>query len=258
MGEPVGLLWLLVGYTALRAALAVALTLGFWLDVDRRPLVEFALRRVTWRAGLFLMGIGAAPVGIALVMSATTGHLTYHGWNGDAPFALSLLAGYVVYSVLIGIAEELPFRGYLLENLDGLLGRTRAVAISTALFTAYHWVDPEYLKPMNVALISLMGLGLAFIRIGTGSLVPAIVAHAAWDFALFILIGDPDVGGILNLRFGPGDAFFGGERSAGAIDLLVTAIWTACLWRWAFPPTLGDGRPDTSRTERPAEAPSPD
>ena len=83
-------------------------------------------------------------------------------------------AAFLVFGIalLAPIGEELVFRGYLQRVLGARLGAGRAVVITAALFAAIH------LNPAS--LLALFGLGVIFalLRVWTGSIWPAVIAHA--------------------------------------------------------------------------------
>ena len=91
---------------------------------------------------------------------------------GAVAFALWAVARLVGAVLLVPLAEELFFRGYLLARLDagGPARRAAAVAVSSALFAALHgrW-----------AAAALAGLVFAMLMLRRGRLADAIVAHVA-------------------------------------------------------------------------------
>lgn len=94
----------------------------------------------------------------------------------------------VVFSLTIGFYEELLFRGLLMPRLRRLTHSwVAAVVISTAVFMLMH-------APMqtSVAVVYIGGLSLllSLLTIGFGSILPAVILHAAWDmFQFFVLYG---------------------------------------------------------------------
>ena len=81
--------------------------------------------------------------------------------------------------VLVGPAvEELLFRGALLSILRTRLGDTWAIVLSAIVFGTVHLPDLDWLWYAVPNLI-LVGLFCAWLRVRSGSLWPAFVAHAA-------------------------------------------------------------------------------
>jgi membrane protease YdiL (CAAX protease family) len=75
-----------------------------------------------------------------------------------------------------GICEELLYRGYLLWYLGHWMGMP-AVAVSSLLFGIGH----SYQGWKGVLTTTLVGVVMAFIYLGAGSLWPAMVLHALID-----------------------------------------------------------------------------
>jgi membrane protease YdiL (CAAX protease family) len=127
--------------------------------------------------GTFLLTLGALPLGSALELlvarwvgqPTTTGLLVAEVARRSS--ALELAALYGAIAILPGIAEELLFRGVTLRLL---LERSRAEAllISSLYFALAH------LEPAQAAGTLVLGLAFGFARIATGSVLPAVVAHA--------------------------------------------------------------------------------
>lgn len=86
------------------------------------------------------------------------------------PGMYALLA--LVMALGPGVTEELAFRGFILAGLRSRLGPGAAVLVTALLFALLH-VDP-----LHMVLAFPPGLFLGYLVIRTGSLYPAIVAHA--------------------------------------------------------------------------------
>jgi membrane protease YdiL (CAAX protease family) len=104
------------------------------------------------------------------------------GWDflmpPELPEGLLLPAGWVVFSALAlavwtPIAEEVFFRGFVLQGLANRWGFAPALVLSSAVFAALH-LAPALLLPVFVT-----GLLLGFLYLRTGSLWPCIAVHAA-------------------------------------------------------------------------------
>jgi len=93
-------------------------------------------------------------------------------------FGLVLLAGAVVAPV----AEEIYFRGYVFRAYLEQKGLWRALLFSSGLFAVVHMNLPALLP------IFAMGIMLSSLYYRTGSIVPAIIAHALNNAAAFTLL----------------------------------------------------------------------
>ncbi len=91
-------------------------------------------------------------------------------------FAGASLGGYVLMTVVValgpGLGEELMFRGLVLRSFVSGMPAWAAVLLSSALFGALHW---NMLQGVGAAII---GVYLGLVTLLTGSLWPAVLAHA--------------------------------------------------------------------------------
>jgi membrane protease YdiL (CAAX protease family) len=95
-------------------------------------------------------------------------------------------AEFVGLSVVAGINEEVAYRGYALSAFLLLgAGPWTAVVASAAPFAVLH----AYQGPVGVARTALVGLALGASVVASGSLLPAILAHAAIDVVAGLVVG---------------------------------------------------------------------
>ena len=187
--------------TGILVVLIVTIGAACWW-FDRRALRDLGLwtTRAWWAdlgAGLVLgSGLTAAIVGVMLaagwlelrpepVRSSTIGPL---------PIALALM---LTNFVLVGLGEELLFRGYWLRNLaEGLCGRRvgprpallLATLLVSALFAAAHANHP-HTSWRSVLNTFLAGTLLALPLLCTGRLALSIGFHIAWNVLLGTVFG---------------------------------------------------------------------
>lgn len=98
---------------------------------------------------------------------------------GSGPVALGLAITSTV--ILAPIAEELMFRGYLLDSIKKMHGDWVAVIISSLFFGLIH------LDPYTIGMATIGGLIYGFIRIRTGSLWPSIIGHMMWNAVALVV-----------------------------------------------------------------------
>jgi membrane protease YdiL (CAAX protease family) len=95
--------------------------------------------------------------------------------------------------LLVGVSEELLFRGYALASLTRGIGFWPAAVLLSLFFGAEHLQ-----KPMETAAdilnIVLLGLVMCYSVQRTGSLWFAIGFHAAFDFFALAFYGSPNTG----------------------------------------------------------------
>lgn len=104
-------------------------------------------------------------------------------WQSVAPVTLMMaVANALATAVAIGLAEELLFRGWLLEELRRDYPAWLAAALTTAIFAVVHQWGPQ--------LIGLVGVGTILVRAKyrTGDrLGLSIGLHIGWVLAISIV-----------------------------------------------------------------------
>lgn len=96
-------------------------------------------------------------------------------------FEGSLLVNILVLAVLPGLCEELFFRGFLLQSLVRRLNPHVAIWVVALLFSFFHFQFYGFFTRL------LLGALFGYLRYWSGSLWPAVVAHAAYNAANIIL-----------------------------------------------------------------------
>jgi membrane protease YdiL (CAAX protease family) len=94
-----------------------------------------------------------------------------------APFQLKYLAYFVGAVLVAPLAEELMFRGYLLNLWMTRIGVWLAVISSTLLFGVLHWQNTLFAIPL--------GCILALVYLRYDSLWPGILLHALYNLLSF-------------------------------------------------------------------------
>jgi membrane protease YdiL (CAAX protease family) len=125
-----------------------------------------------------LLGLALPVAGGWLTQWAAHGHVVTQDVKqigGAASLALRLPMALVVVS-LGPLVEELLFRGALLSALLRRMHVGWAVAISSLVFACAHLPDLGFLW-YAVPNLALLAAALAWLRLRSGSLWPAVVAH---------------------------------------------------------------------------------
>ena len=100
--------------------------------------------------------------------------------GGPAEF---LLAGLLV--VVVAVAEETIFRGYIILRFESLTGSSvAAVALSSLIFALGH----GYEGTAGVITVGFLGLFFALVYLSRRSLVAPIVMHFLQDFTGIVLV----------------------------------------------------------------------
>lgn len=99
----------------------------------------------------------------------------------------------LINSLLVGISEELMFRGIIFRGLlmQPRIGIWPAIWITAFLFGGVHslngFMTGDFLSALAQALAAIMsGIWLHAIRLRTKSLYPAMLIHGLWDFSIFV------------------------------------------------------------------------
>lgn len=171
--------------------------------VFSRPLSTWLTAAPRFRWNLVLWGAALTIIGVAVVMTVDVVIL---GDDFDYPvfdpsYGVGLKLAYVA-AVLIGLfvaatAEEVVFRGYLLQQTAALTKRTwLVIAINAGVFALFHL---EF-DPTALAARALAGAAFAWAALRLGGLEFAIGAHVATNLMLALIQGpmlpeDPGVAG---------------------------------------------------------------
>lgn len=149
------------------------------------PLDRTALLRIAQGCGLSLVG--------ALLLGAFEclfGGLRFTGliWNGPVTAAIILLSAATL--TIVGLTEELWFRGYPQQRLQDAIGWWPAALATSLVFATFHLANNGE-NIVEIVLLFLSGLVLCGLRRVTGSLWLGVGAHAVADLSNIVL-GSPD------------------------------------------------------------------
>jgi membrane protease YdiL (CAAX protease family) len=140
----------------------------------------FALRRpASWPAAIgWAFGLLVAFFAIAAALEPILGGgeeqgLDPSGWRSDRAFAFVLNA--IVIAGVAPVVEELMYRG-IGFTLLAPVGITGAIVVVGIAFALSHGLIRAF------PVLFLIGAGLAFLRWRTGSIYPAIILHACFNF----------------------------------------------------------------------------
>lgn len=95
-----------------------------------------------------------------------------------------------INTLLVGLSEELMFRGILFRAFLTRLGLWPSIIATTAMFGSVHILNGFGTGDWSAAVVQAMaaalsGITLMAIMLRTGSILVAMAYHAAWDFATF-------------------------------------------------------------------------
>ena len=161
----------------LLANVLIVVILLLWFLLRKKPLKEAAgLRRCSgWTAGFCAF----SAVGLYVIVSLALALLP-ESWMAGYEEAMLLgtetgLIPALAVVVSAPLAEELVFRGIIQPRLERAMPAWIAVVLQAALFGLIHGT------PVQIAYAFVMGLLFGYIRHCTGSILPTIAAHAAFN-----------------------------------------------------------------------------
>ena len=160
--------------------LIIALVVFRWRDVGlNRPFPH------TWK----LVWFPAVFIGLFLMIGCLLG----------LP-PVSILFVMLINSLLIGWSEELAFRGILFSAFRARFRLWLAIGLTCVAFGSVHILNGFTTGDFGGALVqagatAVSGLLFAALVIRTGSIFPAMVVHALWDYSAFVMLASMRAGG---------------------------------------------------------------
>jgi uncharacterized protein len=151
--------------------------------------VQSAFRKNFWLGTLAgFLAISASLLGIFALHGFRLTGLAIHGQT-----IVSATAAWTVTFVLVGLAEEFSFRGYLQFTLTTGMGFWPSAILLSALFGVAHAGNPGETKFGLLSVVLFALLFCLFLR-RTGDLWWAVGFHAGWDWGQTFFYGVPDSG----------------------------------------------------------------
>ena len=219
------------------ALLAVGVMLLLEQAIEAVPLAEggIAPRNALPDLGRgFLIGVG--------LMVAIFAVLSLAGWYRVDRVEINplLLTESLLLFLVVGLFEELLFRGVLFRQIEGVLGSWASLVIGGVLFGAAHLANPSATIWSCLAITIGAGTLLSCAYLSTRTIWVAVGIHWAWNFFQGPIFGAP-VSGIDTSRIlvsttaGP-DLWTGGAfgPEAGLVALIATILTSLLLLRIAL------------------------
>ncbi|MGD8862933.1 MAG: type II CAAX endopeptidase family protein [Myxococcales bacterium] len=163
-------------------AVQVGLSLALVRAGRRQALALQAPRRpLAW------LGVAVASAGVLWIVARVSLRLVPA--TGEAPIQTfvswpSGMLSFAALGVILPVAEELFFRGYLYRATLPL-GRAAAFVITVALFIGLH-AQQSWGNWGGLLAIGVTGVGLTALRALSGSVLVPAVAHLLYNFALSV------------------------------------------------------------------------
>jgi len=179
----------------------------------------------------------------AFALSVAVGAARVDGLALHGATLLKAAGLWLVVMILLGLFEELLFRGYPLEVLTRGFGFRPAALFLSILFGALHYFTKPMENWVDATTVGLLGLFLCFTVRLTGDLWFAIGFHTAFDYLALNVLGAPNTGNegkpladhFLNTRFTGPDWITGGPRGIEAsvwMFVVIAALFVAAALRF--------------------------
>lgn len=231
VAKPYRIMW-----PQLLAAVLVWFGYRFYVHrIEKRQPTELATQGMARQLGTGLL-LGAGLVALTFAVLAALGAYQFGGVNAPSIRMLVPLAELV----LVGMAEEMMFRGVIFGVTERSLGSKPTIVISALLFSLAH-LPNEGVSALAIAVIAVYGVMQAALYMKTRRLWACIGTHIAWNYCISQVFsstvsGHAATDGLLRGEL-VGNAMltggvFGVEGSV--ITLLLIAAAAAFLLRRAF------------------------
>lgn len=161
---------LVIGFVFLSSVVAF---FGWHREAGLTPIRSYKSLLILWLPALFILGFFT----VAFLVGLPT------------PQAFLFVA---VNTLLVGVSEELAFRGILFSGARAALEPIGAIFLTSIIFGAVHvlngittgnWAGAT----VQATAAAMSGLLFIAILIRTGSIIPAMIVHWLWDFGIFAL-----------------------------------------------------------------------
>ncbi len=185
--------------------------------------------------------IGVANAGLVAFGMLLLGGMTVHGLALHGTAILWAALAWLGANMLVGVAEEFLFRGYLLQSLWRSLGFWPAAALIALWFGADHYFFKRGENVWDLITLVSIGIWCSYSVLRTGSLWLAAGYHVAFDYMQLFVIGTQNgsvtpVNRLLNTSF-EGPAWInGGVLGTEASLLMYPSIAVMFLYiSWRYP-----------------------
>ena len=163
--------------------------------IEKRPFGAYGMPMNEAFGMRFWKGVplGFIMLSLLLAMMAALHGFSLDGVAVGGAEAWKYAALYFIGFILVGIFEELSFRGYLQYTLGSGIGFWPAALILSVLFGATHLSNSGE-KLLGAIMAGAFGLVAAFALWRTGNLWVPIGMHTSWDWGETYFYGTPDSG----------------------------------------------------------------
>jgi membrane protease YdiL (CAAX protease family) len=146
--------------------------------IEKRQPTELAMLGMARELGTGLL-LGAGLVALTFAVLAALGAYKFGGVN---PLSIMMLVP-LAELVLVGMAEEMMFRGVIFGVIERSLGSKSAIVISALVFSLAH-LPNEGVSVLAIAVIAAYGVMQAALYMKTRRLWACIGTHIAWNYCV--------------------------------------------------------------------------
>lgn len=181
--------------TVAAMVMLLVVTRDGWSRSGRRSLGLRQSRRRTWPLAVLATFLASLLASVAVWITPVAG---LHAPQGVLDTLISFVISVVLMALTLVLGEELGWRGYLLPRLRGI-GRNRSLFVVGLVHTTWHlpliFLTSLYhsdgnmllVLPLFTATIIAASYAFGYLRLATGSVWPATVAHAVHNGAWALL-----------------------------------------------------------------------
>lgn len=229
-------------YETINLLTALLLTWIFGLLEGRRvddyglP-VRDAFGRRFWEG----VGIGVANAGLVALGMLLLGGMAVHGLALHGSAILWAALAWLGANMLVGLAEESLFRGYLLQSLWWGLGFWPATVLIAIWFGADHYFFKRGENVWDLVTLVSIGIWCCYTVLRTGTLWLAVGYHVAFDYMQLFVIGSQNgsvtpVNRLLSTSF-EGPAWLNGGVLGTEASFLMYPVLALMFWyvSWRYP-----------------------
>lgn len=156
-------------------AIAMSMVVVIWAIARRDTLLDLLSRRPRPRWYLLALVCPAVTFLLASLCVALAAHfIDVRSIDYLKPFretGASFLWAVLFICLQPAVFEEIAFRGVIQGTLQSIIGPWQAVLASAAMFAILH------LSVVSIPHLLFMGLVLAWLRLGSGSIYPGMIVH---------------------------------------------------------------------------------
>jgi membrane protease YdiL (CAAX protease family) len=163
--------------------------------IEKKRLADYGIPGIGILSKRFWQGVpyGFAMLSLLLVAIAAFHGMSLGGITLNRHDAIKNGFLYAIGFLLVGLCEEISFRGYMQATLTDGIGFWPAALVLSCLFGYIHLGNSGE-AIFGAVMAGSFGILAAFSLARTGSLWFAIGMHAAWDWGETYFYGTPDSG----------------------------------------------------------------